>query len=157
MANPRKSLAVKKRLGTARPYRTPSGAQEVVLAPLGPVGQDQRRAIEGGAPWLRALDAREVATYIALCTEGDEMRRQIAADGLVLTEPILSPTGRTAGERKVPHPLLKELRALEKSRRDVASALGFDPLSRSRLGLAEAQAHSLLEGMLARFGGASSD
>lgn len=155
MARPPKSLALKRRIGTDRPDRTPSGAQEVTLAPLvlGTVGeQELQRAIQSGAPWIRQLDAPEVAAYVALCTEGEEMRRQIAVAGLVLKEPIVSPSGKVVGERQVPHPLLRELRALEKSRRDLASALGFDPTSRARLGLAEAQARSALEGMLARFG-----
>lgn len=154
-----KSLASKRRIGTDRPDRTPSGAQTVTLKALvGTVSEDgQRRVIEQDAPWIRQLDARETEAYLVLCREGDEMRKQIAADGIVLTEPIVSPSGKVVGERRVPHPLLKELRALEKSRRDLASALGFDPSSRSRLGLAEAQAASALEGMLARFGRRPSD
>lgn len=149
---------MKRRIGTARPDRPPSGAQEVSLAPLalGAVGAEQRRAIEDGAPWIRALDQAEVSTYLALCEEEQAMRRAIGGN-FTLTEPIVSPSGKVVGERQVPHPLLKELRALEKSRRDLASVLGFDPSSRSRLGLAEAQAHSLLEGMLARFGRSPGD
>jgi hypothetical protein len=156
MGRPAKALSLKKRIGTDRPDRLPSGASEVSLAPLplGAVAQDQRRAIEAGAPWIRALDQAEVATYLALVDEEQEMRRAIGGE-FTLTEPIVSPSGKVVGKRLVPHPLLKELRALEKSRRDLASVLGFDPSSRSRLGLAEAQAHSLLEGMLARFGGKS--
>lgn len=154
MGRPPKPLAAKRRIGTARPSRVPSGAGEVSLAPLELTkgGQSMRRVIEEGAPWLRGLDQAEVATYLALVDEETMMRRAISDDGFTLKEPIVSPSGKVVGERQVPHPLLKELRALEKSRRDLASALGFDPSSRSRLGLAEAQAHSLLEGMLARFG-----
>ncbi len=159
MANPAKSLAVKRRIGTIRRDRTPSGAQEVSLAPLDldATVAELRREIAEGTPWLRGLDQAEVRTYLALVDEEAAMRRQIAAEGLTTTEPIVSPSGKVVGQRQVPHALLRELRSLEKSRRDLAGALGFDPSSRARLGLAEAQARSALEGMLARFGGARRD
>jgi P27 family predicted phage terminase small subunit len=49
------------------------------------------------------------------------------------------------GEKKVPHPLIKELRSAQKQLHAIGSALGFDPTARSRLGLAEVKRQSKLE------------
>ena len=58
--------------------------------------------------------------------------------------------GNVVGERKVPNKMLKELRETQAGVQKLATALGFDPGSRSRLGLAEVKARNELEDLIAR-------
>ena len=88
-----------------------------------------------------------------LCTTWDELvayRSAIAEEGITQDEPIVTPAGHVVGQKKVPHPLIKELRSAQKQLHAIASALGFDPTARSRLGLAEVKRQSKVEELQAR-------
>lgn len=92
--------------------------------------------IWSSAPWLSPiLDRQGVHEYVQAVTERDEMRATIAKDGLVATEPIVSPRGDVVGTRIVEHPLLQHQRRLEARIDGHRERLGLSAGSRARLGL----------------------
>ena len=155
---PPKPIELKRRIGNPGGRALPDERTTVAIMPaegsptpvtLGQIGRETWRSVNE-APWVGRLDLHAVETFCALRDDEAEMRRRIESEGLTLNEPIVTPAGMVVGERMVPHPLLKELRAVEKQLRDFASALGFDPTARSRLGLAEVKTRSKLEELLAQ-------
>lgn len=157
---PPKPIEVKRRLGTARADRVPAKSETVALRPadgIPPVpstlGKSGRafwtQAWRAAQAWLSPdLDVVAVESACQLVDQIAEMRRQVADDGLLLSEPIVTPAGMVVGDRQVTHPLLKELRAAEKQLQSWLSTLGFDPTARSRLGLAEVKRQSALQQLL---------
>lgn len=102
------------------------------------------------APWLARVDKLKVEELCHLKDEVEEMRRRISGEGLTVVEPIVTPAGHVVGERMVAHPLLKELRSAQKLLDGIGSALGLDPTSRSRLGLAEVKKQNILQDLVAK-------
>ena len=151
---PPKPIELKRLTGNPGQRKLPDKATTVTLVPVegapAPITLDQngrelwRRAQER-AVWLSDLD---LVALEDLCSTWDDvcaMRKAIAEDGLILEEPIVTPAGHVVGDKKVPHPLIKELRAAQKQLHAIGSALGFDPTARSRLGLAEVKRQCKLE------------
>lgn len=124
-----------------------------VPASLGPAGRELWRTAQDQAPWLSQLDLAMVETLCALRDDQVLMRRRLAEEGLTVLVPVVTPAGHVVGEKAETHPLVKELRAVEKQLREFASALGFDPTARSRLGLAEVKRQSKVQELLSRQGG----
>ena len=155
---PRKPIELKRKLGETRPSRVPPRSETVAIASsegapvplsLGPEGREMwGRAQE--AVWIGRLDLRILQMLCESIDQRTEMMRLIVEDGLEKEEPIVTPAGMVVGMRKVAHPLVKELRAVNKEIRDIASVLGFDPTARSRLGLAEIKAETKLTELLQR-------
>jgi P27 family predicted phage terminase small subunit len=116
---------------------------------LGENGRARWRQLWGGPAqaWLaRDIDVVRVTTVCQLTDDISTYRRLLAAMGPVLEEPIVTPTGAITGEvRVVANPLVKMTRDAEKNLDRELSTLGFDPVSRSRLGLAEVKRRSILE------------
>lgn len=151
---PPKPIEVKRRTGNPGRRPLPDPSSTIALVPvdgapapitLGHNGRELWRRAQETAQWLSDLD---LVALEDLCCTWDEvctMRQTVAADGLTLVEPIVTPAGLVVGEKHVPHPLIKELRAAQKQLHAVGSALGFDPTARSRLGLAEVKRQSKLE------------
>ena len=151
---PPKPIELKRKLGETRPSRVPARSQTIALvsgfgAPvpmsLGMVGRQYWGLVQEHTPWVGVVDLRLLEELCADLDAAAEMRRQIAEDGVTLTEPIVTPAGMVVGERKVAHPLLSPLRALMKEIRDLASSLGLDPTARARLGFAEVKFQSKVE------------
>lgn len=64
--------------------------------------------------------------------------------GPLIAEPITNALGETVGTRYVANPAVRMLRDAEKQLNRELNALGFDPTSRSRLGLAEVKTANLI-------------
>ena len=75
--------------------------------------------------------------------------------GVLLEEPIVSPSGKVVGTRVVPNPAAAMLRALDKQLDALCDRLGLVPAARARLGLtlttAERQAAEVSNLLGARF------
>ena len=102
----------------------------------------------GGQQWLSPrVDAIRVETVCRLLDEIALYREHVVRLGPVLEEPIVTPSGKVVEDsaRFVPNPAVKMLRDCEKQLDRELSALGFDPSSRSKLGLAEVKKRSILE------------
>jgi P27 family predicted phage terminase small subunit len=154
---PPKPLELKRRTGNPGKRRLPAQSTTVDLVPasgapvpisLGSHGRDLWRHANERAPWLSELDLALLETMCALRDDQALMRQRIAEEGLTILEPVVTPAGMVVGERMVAHPLLKELRVIEKQLREHASALGFDPTARARLGLAEVKRQSKIQELL---------
>lgn len=105
---------------------------------------------DGARSWLSLkLDGIRVETVCRLVDEIAELEATITKLGWLLSEPIVTPAGAVVGEKVVPNPAVRMLRDAEKQLDRELSALGFDPTSRSRLGLAEVKKQSILESLLA--------
>lgn len=124
-----------KRQGTYRPDRHGPGKFESPPAELEPVARPtlQGRAAEvydqilgQGAAWLGRTDA---------------IRLVMLRDSLAERERLLTIAEDSLEARR-------ELRALNKEISEWLSALGFDPASRARLGLAEVKTRSKLQELL---------
>lgn len=157
MPNPPRPLEQKRRLGNPGKRQLPNESKTVALEPanhppppsaLGEPGVNLWIQLYDQATWLSTVDHLDVEELCHLKDEVDEMRRRIAAEGLTQLEPIVTPAGHVVGERMTPHPLLKELRSAQKLLQQLGSALGLDPTSRSRLGLAEVKKQSIIEQLL---------
>lgn len=102
----------------------------------------------GGGAWLHPqIDLIRVETACRLYDEIAKHREAVARLGTLLSEPIATPAGVVVGERVVANPAVKMLRDAEKQLDRELSALGFDPTSRSRLGLNIAKRESILDGL----------
>jgi len=143
---PPKPIELKRARGNPGRRPLPDKSKTVALVPsvgtpapitLGQNGRELWRRAQEAAIWLCELDLTLLEILCKSVDQHVEMSRIVAEDGLTQIEPIVTPAGHVVGEKKVPHPLLKELRALEKQIQSTAAALGFDPSARSRLGLAE--------------------
>jgi P27 family predicted phage terminase small subunit len=150
---PPKPIELKRRTGNPGRRPLPDKAKTVALVPsdgapvplaLKAAGREVWARAQDHAIWLSRLDLMLLEILCKAVDQHDEMNRLVAEDGLVQIEPIVTPAGHVVGEKKVANPLLKELRALEKQIHSSAAALGFDPTSRSRLGLAEVKRQSAL-------------
>lgn len=121
---PPDSIEVKRRRGTLRADRMPSGAQLVAVAPIEvaaldlPAQEAVERVVEQGF-WLAESDAPTVA-----------LLRDAVEDYQRLREAGVSP---------------KEIREARAEVERLAGACGFNPRDRARLGLAEVKAASKLE------------
>ena len=160
---PPKPIELKRRTGNPGKRPLPEKSSTVALVPASdtpPVplslGQHGRafwvRVWESGAKqWLSPqLDLVALEATCHLVDQLVEMRDEIAEAGLTLLEPIVTPAGLVVGERKVPNPLIKELRAAEKQLQSFLSSLGFDPTARARLGYAEVKRQSALQELVER-------
>lgn len=156
---PRKPTELKRLQGNPGGKRLPKASEVAILEPtnnvpppisLGPVGREVWRTAHQVAVWMSKLD---LPLLEDLCKQWDLihlMQLSIDEDGIQLSEPICTSSGHVVGERKVPNKMLKELRETQAGVQKLATALGFDPGSRSRLGLAEVKARNELEDLIAR-------
>ena len=115
-------IEVKRRRGTLRPSRLPPGAPLHVVAPLelsdlSPADAFDRVLIDG-VPWLAETDY----PLVALTREAFELLERAKSVGSTRDQILV-------------------IRHLA----DLLGDLGFDPTARSRLGLAEVRAASLLD------------
>lgn len=160
---PPKPIEQKRRTGNPGKRQLPSRRETVALEPadgippvpisLGEHGRNLWAYIWGGPAkaWLSPqVDVLRVTTVCQLQDDIAGYQRDIARMDTLLEEPIVTPAGVLAGIRIVPNPLIKlrndALKLLDREQ----SALGFDPVSRSRLGLAEVKIKSKLEELLGR-------
>jgi len=85
--------------------------------------------------WTHAPDVAGVAHLARLEDEAQELVVTIARDGVVAKRPIVTPKGEVVGAEWVAHPLIAELRKLDRQLVELRATLGLDPASRARLGL----------------------
>jgi P27 family predicted phage terminase small subunit len=159
---PPKPIEQKRRAGNPGKRALPKPSQMLALAPadkappvpmtLQATGRRLWADIWGGPAkvWLaRDVDFVRVSTVCHVSDEIATLRNAVVKLGPLLEEPIITPTGVVTGETKVvANPAVKMLRDAEKSLREDLTALGFDPVSRARLGLAEVKRQSILEQLL---------
>lgn len=110
----------------SRPARAPAG--------LGKAGRALWRAT-AGAHWLAATDLPALASLARLADVRAELEAAIARDGVVLTEPIVTPTGQVVGERVVAHPAVSELCRVDRQSAAAYAALGFTAKARADLAI----------------------
>lgn len=126
---PPKPVEVKRALGNPGKRALPGGAELAVVAPVERTVADQSplsafdAVMHRGVSWLAVTDAPALALLRSLLEERDG---------------VVAAINRGVGDRKA-------LRDLDKLVMGLLSQLGFDPASRSRLGLAEVKAASKLE------------
>ena len=131
---PPKPVEQKIALGNPGRRPLPGGAELAVVAPAELTIADQTplQAFENvmarGVIWLAETDAPSLALLREMLEERGELRAQVDAG--------------VEGARR-------HLRDLDKQTQVLLGQLGFDPASRSRLGLAEVKAASKLEGIRA--------
>lgn len=129
---PTKPVEQKRKIGTARPDRTPVSLGNLAAVPaVAPDPSDLdpastfEQVLSDGRVWLASTDS----VALAMLRESLEERRSLR-EILLATQ---SPDAR------------KALRELDKQIISQLSTLGFDPTARARLGLAEVKAQSTLE------------
>lgn len=155
---PPKPVEQKRMLGITRTDRVPDPRSTIKIAPAGDAPAPSSLQEAGKTLWERVLEARWIAkldlrlveTFCELADDIVIIRTEINKDGFILEEPIVTPTGKLVGMRKVANPLLKELRTAQKHQLELAINLGFSPTGRSRLGVAEIKAVSKLADIKAR-------
>lgn len=81
------------------------------------------RVIDEGVGWLKSTDEPTLALLRHLLIEADDLR----------------------SKSRIDYTLRKDLREVTKQIMQLLSALGFDPTSRSRLGIAEVKTRSRLQ------------
>ncbi len=110
-----------------------------------------RQVFHGAAKgWITETDYPLVRMLCMAWADIHEYRRIISlpakeGGGRTRLEPIVSPSGRVVGARVVAHPLIRELRAAEKSFEGTAALLGLTMSSRDDLGIRSQKADTLDE------------
>ena len=133
MGRPPKPIEQLKRTGNYRTDRQGNRGPLVAIAPVDSSPHDLdpaavfRHVMEAGAPWFASTDA----IRLAMLRESLEERARLMQHAEAAPE------------------FRKSLRELNREISEWLSLLGFDPTSRSRLGLAEVKAMSKLEKMQA--------
>jgi phage terminase small subunit len=98
-------------------------------------------AIHASMPLLRAdLDATTVVRYADAVEDQIRCRLEIVRNGLLLSEPIVTPRGDVVGTRLVLNPAEAALRRADAVLDRLAGHLGLSPAARARLGLTISQA-----------------
>lgn len=108
---------------------------------------------EGAQTWLAIkVDRATVERVCRLADECQRLREAIDQYGVVIDGPVISPRGDVVeGVTKLyTNPAIAALRAAERQLERDESNLGFNPVARSRLGLAEVKKQSAVELLLAR-------
>jgi hypothetical protein len=85
-------------------------------------------------PWTQEGDVGAVLHLAELTDEREALSLAISTDGLVLSEPIVTPKGEVVGTRQVSHPLLREVRRIDALLVTLRGSLGAAPMPRARLG-----------------------
>lgn len=105
------------------------------------------------ASMLSELDYPSILRFCELTHERTVWSALVMTSPL-LREPIVSPRGDVVGEKIVPNPAAKELRAVDRVLNAFVKELGLSPAARARLGwtvssarLANAEANRILEGL----------
>ena len=156
MPNPPRSIEEKRLLGNPGRRPLPALGSLPAIEPaddapppatLGPNGAALWERCQRHAPWIAQVDLMALEDVCLTWDEVAAYRSQIAKDGISLVEPLVSPSGQVVGTKLVPHPLIRELRRAQKELHSAASAMGFNPTARSRLGLAEVRRQSKLDAL----------
>lgn len=156
---PPKPVEVKRLTGNPGRRKLPEPNTTVALVPadglpapitLAAHGREMWHKAQKRASWLSNLDLAALEDFCTTWDEIQEYRAAIAEQGITLEEPIVTPAGHVVGTKLVTNPLIKELRLAQKQIHSIGSLLGFDPTSRSRLGLAEVKTQSKLEELAQR-------
>jgi P27 family predicted phage terminase small subunit len=101
---------------------------------LGPKGQQAWHAVMSWLPLMvEDLDALSVERLAELADQRAALADRLAADGPLLSEPIVTPRGDVVGQRLVPHPALAALRAIDRASDEISDRLGLTPAARKRL------------------------
>ena len=87
------------------------------------------------ASWLAPTDKMAVENVARLADVRAQLEQEIAERGVVLEEPIVSPTGKVVGTRLVANPAISSLCSVDRRMADHMQALGFSPKARAQLGL----------------------
>jgi P27 family predicted phage terminase small subunit len=96
-----------------------------------------------------AMDYPTVELAARTFDELAKYRRLVEKHGVLLQEPIVTPTGAVVGERWVPNPVVKMMRDAEKTLERWLVELGLTPSARARLGLVQVKAESKLDALIA--------
>lgn len=160
---PPKPTEVKRRTGNPGKRALPDAASTISLEPatstppvpltLSESGRAMWNHIWSGPAqqWLAPqIDGIRVQTVCQLADDIADYQSDISTMGNLLEEPIVTPTGMVVGTKIVANPLVKMRNDALKILDRELSSLAFDPVSRSRLGLAEVKRQSKLEELLGR-------
>lgn len=161
---PPKPLEEKRRTGNPGKRKLPPTEATVTLLPAtGPVeppttlqevGRELWDRIWSGPArrWLSPeIDGLRVLTVCHLHDEAERYRNMIRQMGPVILETVTTSSGQQLAEKRVvKNPIVAMLRDVEKNLDRELSQLGFDPVARARLGLAEIKAASKLEELAAK-------
>jgi Phage terminase, small subunit len=120
--------------GAGTPARAPSG--------LAKSGRDLWKAT-AAASWLAPTDLPALADVARLADVRAQLEKAISDRGVVLEEPIVSPTGKVVGTRVVTNPAVPELCRVDRRMSEGLAALGFTAKSRADLGIIVAEAERL--------------
>lgn len=121
-------------------FQRSDDAGMVTPSDLGPAGLQIWREIAADLPVLHpTLDRAALHRLADLHDERQRYSESLHLLGVVLVEPIVSPTGAVVGERVVLNPAEAALRRLDKQIDVISAAFGLTPAARARLGLQSAQ------------------
>ena len=122
---------------------------------FGPVGLTIWTEIHRSMPILhRDLDRHTVTRYCDIAVDAIRARDAVELLGLLIEQPIVSPSGSVVGTKYVLNPAEAALRRADKALDSLADRLGLSPTARARLGveisqtqLAQANADRVLAGL----------
>lgn len=155
MANvgrPPKPIEQKRRLGNPGQRALPEAADTAALEPLdsgvppslGTDGTELWEAVtRAGAAWLAPTDNLILLMLCELYDRRAEYKRCLKDYGPLIQRPI--------DGHLVANPAAQLLIQTEKQITEIASSLGLDPVSRTRIGLGEVKAKNAFEEMLSKF------
>ena len=106
--------------------RTPAG--------LGKAGRATWRAAHEGMPVRITVDSLTVERLARLVDEREMVAAELAL-GVLLEEPIVSPSGQVVGTRRVANPAAAMLRQIDRALDALVDRLALVPAARARLGL----------------------
>jgi P27 family predicted phage terminase small subunit len=142
----------RQRLGTASRSARRLPALSVALTPiskppapprgLGPAGRRFWREVWESAVWLTERDRSTILALACLEDDLQAYRAAVAAEGVLISEPLQNARGDIIGTRKVPNPAVRMIRDAERRSLDLKAALGLTPSSSARLGLTVVEARS---------------
>jgi P27 family predicted phage terminase small subunit len=94
------------------------------------------------------VDSFAVEHVCHLLDEISHLRTLVSTIGHLQNEPIVTPSGAVVGEKWTANPAVAMLRKAEDALAKGLSSLGFDPTSRSRLGLNLAKTETKLDQLI---------
>ena len=113
-------------------------------------GRQMWERMTAHAWWLAAVDVFMLELACSMWDDCCSYRDQIVTDGLLIAEPVFSARGVELGAKQVVHPLLHELRSVEKALLAITERMGFSPAARAKLGVGEVAQEDQLSDLIAR-------
>ncbi len=120
---------------------------EVAPSPRAPAGLGEHGqalwAAVAGASWFASTDMQALANLARLADIRAQLEQAIADRGVVLEEPIVSPTGKVVGTRLVTNCAVSSLCSVDRRMAEGLNELGFTAKARAQLGFIVTSAEKL--------------